>query len=50
MRVAISDDGRRMLGTAERAWRQVHDELHDTLGDDVAPVIDTWLEELETTS
>jgi DNA-binding MarR family transcriptional regulator len=47
MRVAITEQGRRMLGTAERSWRQVHDELRATLGADVATVIDSWLEDLD---
>src|SRR5215207_3989697 len=47
MNVAISARGRRTLATAERAWRAVHDELRDALGDDVAPVLDAWLEQLE---
>ena len=47
MRVAITTRGRRTLGAADKAWRAVHDELRDALGDDVAPVLDAWLEQLE---
>jgi DNA-binding MarR family transcriptional regulator len=47
MSVAITDQGRRTLAAAEQSWRQVHDELRESLGDDVAAVIDAWLERLE---
>ena len=47
MSVTITERGRRTLGAAERAWRAVHDELRGALGDDVAPVLDAWLEQLE---
>ena len=47
MSVAITDEGRRRLAAAEASWRQVHDELREALGDDVAAVIDAWLEQLE---
>ena len=47
MSVTITERGRRTLGAAERAWRAVHDELRGALGDDVDPVLDAWLEQLE---
>ncbi len=47
MSVAITEDGRRALGAAERSWREVHDELRHALGDDVATVIDAWLQQLD---
>ncbi|WP_428342853.1 MarR family winged helix-turn-helix transcriptional regulator [Mycobacterium sp.] len=42
--VTVSTEGRHMLNRAEQAWSTAQATARDTLGNDAAAILDTWLQ------